>query len=455
MSRLTALALFLSTTSIAGDAAAQSLQWIQAGDLPSNHILGAIARLPSGRWIIAGGYTRENGGIRWQEASTIRTSSGGWIRGPSLPDDEGHRQQRHLVVLDDGSLLFAGEPEHLGGHPHDRTAHRYFEISGTWEQAGVCVRERYGAKLVKLSGGDALFIGGYNGHAGGAAIASTERYTPSDGRWTVTATMAASRAGADAVVLTTGPNAGHVLVCGGFSVSSGNSSYLDTCELYDPSREVFAPGPSLNVPRTGGTAIVLSDGRVVLIGGRSAPGQATVSTEIYDPGANTWTETASMATARGEVIAALLPDGDIVVAGGWQNSASEVLDSVERFEVATETWSPMPALPEPRSRHVLAVLANGDVLVAGGTDIDGAPLSSAVILTEQAPGPDAGVMDSGIDGGVDDRDSGPGAAPPGGDDDSGCSCRQEASTTPPGWWLWLGLLGFLWRRIRRSRARSA
>lgn len=453
-------ALFIATLT-ANEASAQPATWMPAGDLPTNHLLGALAPLPSGRWLIVGGYTTENGPVEWQEASSIRTSTGGWIRGPSLPDTQGHRQRNHLVILDDGDLLFAGEPEHLGAHPHDRTAHRFTETSSVWREAGVTVRERYGGKLVKLSDGDALFIGGYNGHSGGEAIASTERYDPIQNEWTFTASMAAGRGGLDAVVLTAGPDTGDVLVCGGFEIS-GAGNFLNSCELYDPTNEAFTPGPPLNTRRTGGTAIGLSDGRVVFIGGRSAQGQATASTEIYDPVTRAWTETASMATARGEVVAALLPDGDIIVTGGWGNNTTEVLDTVERFDTSTERWSSLPTLPEPRARHVMAVLDNGDILVAGGVDEENNPLRSALILVAQAATPvDAGVIDSGVDAGTEAPDAGstPDSGPTAPDagstedptnddnnDDSGCSCRQDSAGMASGWWALLGLLWFFVRR---------
>src|SRR5437867_6808227 len=79
------------------------------------------------------------------------------------------------------------------------------------------------------------------------------------GTWVQTAPMAEARSGASAAVLSDG----RVLITGG----SGSDAALATAELYvNGSWSAVAP---MSVPRSGHQSVALSDGRVLVIGGRS------------------------------------------------------------------------------------------------------------------------------------------------------------------------------------------
>src|SRR6516162_4119343 len=73
---------------------------------------------------------------------------------------------------------------------------------------------------------------------------------------------------------------------------------------------------SLAVPRTGHAAIALSDGRVMITGGRDAAGNLVNVSEIFDPATKTSTASATLTTARADHTATLLADGRVLVAGG-------------------------------------------------------------------------------------------------------------------------------------------
>ncbi len=55
---------------------------------------------------------------------------------------------------------------------------------------------------------------------------------------------------------------------------------------------------SLVVPRTGHAATALSDGRVLITGGRDNAGNIVAVSEIFDPGTQTSTASATLTTAR-------------------------------------------------------------------------------------------------------------------------------------------------------------
>ena len=72
------------------------------------------------------------------------------------------------------------------------------------------------------------------------------------------------------------------------------------------------PTGSLLEPRSGHTATLLLDGRVLVVGGYYQPGAPITgvyrsSAELYDPITNTWSATASMAAVRASHTATLLP----------------------------------------------------------------------------------------------------------------------------------------------------
>ncbi|PYK75205.1 MAG: hypothetical protein DME39_04775, partial [Verrucomicrobia bacterium] len=124
---------------------------------------------------------------------------------------------------------------------------------------------------------------------------------------------------------------------------------------------------SLVVPRTGHVATALSDGRILITGGRDNAGNLVAASEIFDPQTQTSAASATLATARVDHSATVLVDGRVLVAGGTGNSGP--LSSAEIFDPANPgagfqvVASPMTSA---RTHHTATVLNNGTVLFAGG-----------------------------------------------------------------------------------------
>jgi hypothetical protein len=82
---------------------------------------------------------------------------------------------------------------------------------------------------------------------------------------------------------------GRVLVAGGsLEIPGDGRSSLASTELWDPSTIGFEPGPDLLEARAGHTATLLSDGRVLIVGGFTTAGlalDALASAELWEPGA--------------------------------------------------------------------------------------------------------------------------------------------------------------------------
>ncbi|HEY3284925.1 MAG TPA: kelch repeat-containing protein, partial [Armatimonadota bacterium] len=116
------------------------------------------------------------------------------------------------------------------------------------------------------------------------------------------------------------------------------------------------PSPA-RVARELHTVTALSDGRVLVVGGRQEQPLTTV--EVLTPDNGALSRAASLRFPRYAHAAAALPDGRVLVIGG---RCDEVLSSVEVYDPATDRWQPAASLRVPRAYHSATVLANGLVL---------------------------------------------------------------------------------------------
>ena len=83
-------------------------------------------------------------------------------------------------------------------------------------------------------------------------------------------------------------------------------------------------------------ASVLTDGKVLVIGGTNTDGDADGSTELYDPSTGKWTTTGYLNEPRGLHTASVLTDGKVLVTGG-QNDV-RTLKSTELYDPLTSNW---------------------------------------------------------------------------------------------------------------------
>src|SRR5947207_15082124 len=126
----------------------------------------------------------------------------------------------------------------------------------------------------------------------------------------------------------------------------------------------------LVVPRTAHAATALTDGRILITGGRDSAGNIVAVSEIFDPATETSTAGATLTTPRVDHTATLLPNGRVLVAGG--TGASGSLTSAEIFDPANPSAGfrvLSASMGAARARHTATLLNNGTVLIAGGDDV--------------------------------------------------------------------------------------
>jgi hypothetical protein len=186
---------------------------------------------------------------------------------------------------------------------------------------------------------------------------SAEIYDPATQTWTPTGKLDTASSSHQAVLL----NDGRVLLVGG---------HLWKGKLYDPVSETWSDtGTMILSFRYGHTVTVLADGKVLVAGG-SDGAAFTTSSEFYDPATNQWSSTTSdMNAPRYEHTATLLPDGKVLMVGGKAAVYDLVIGAAELYDPVSGTWSPTDS-PTPRYEHMATLLPNGRVLISGGFGTD-------------------------------------------------------------------------------------
>ncbi len=131
----------------------------------------------------------------------------------------------------------------------------------------------------------------------------------------------------------------------------------------------------MNIPRFGLVSCLLTNGKVLAIGGsfddgvRGSIGSNDVtvldSTELYDPSSGNWAMSGTMHFPRTEHAASILPNGKVLVTGGVAQG-EPVIQTAELYDPSTGSWTNIDNMPDCRSSHTSTVLLNGKVLVVGG-----------------------------------------------------------------------------------------
>jgi hypothetical protein len=156
---------------------------------------------------------------------------------------------------------------------------------------------------------------------------------------------------------------GKVLIAGGMR---RNQDFYKSAELYDPSTGKFVPTGGMSVARVSQIATLLRSGKVLIAGGWIGHG-CTDSAELYDSATGRFTSmTARMTNRRGDARATLLANGDVLITGGADHDAPGGVASAEIFRVADMTFHAVRPMRFARVAHTATLLRDGRVLIVGG-----------------------------------------------------------------------------------------
>ena len=179
----------------------------------------------------------------------------------------------------------------------------------------------------------------------------------------------------------------------------GNTTGADA-ELFEPATRTFLPLPAALGVRYDHSATLLSDGRVLIVGGRTANEAPRADVVLYQPqspclstadceafttplGGASGVEPFVLSAARAAHTAFALPQNRILVLGGRDVSGG-VHTSAEllAYDPATRrlTRESTPSLNVPRADFGSTLLSTGQVLLVGGVDSSGTPLASGELF---------------------------------------------------------------------------
>jgi hypothetical protein len=271
------------------------------------------------------------------------------------------RAAHTATLLPNGKVLVAGG---FAGDEQSLASAELFDLAtGIFASAGDMSAPRVGHTATLLPNGKVLIAGGYNGNY----LASAELYDPAAGTFTSTSRMVTARNGHVAILL---PN-GKVLLAGGVGVGW---TFLADAELYDPATNTFTATGNMLAARESHTATLLANGKVLIAGGhRGRRAAITIysSAEIYDPATGRFSVTGDMTRIRHKHEAVLLAEGRVLIIGGAdERDGRPAYTSAEIYNPARGTFTATANLNSPRYKlqGTAVLLNNGKVLIAGGAN---------------------------------------------------------------------------------------
>src|SRR5689334_17843582 len=129
--------------------------------------------------------------------------------------------------------------------------------------------------------------------------------------------------------------------------TAGAPAFQPTSPPAIPTGSVTFAGEMLQ-PRSGHSATLLPDGRVLIAGGMRRNQDFYRSTETFDPTTGKFQPAADMTAARVGQAAVLLRTGKVLIAGGWVGGGST--DSAELYDPSTGKFTVIASMTARRGR---------------------------------------------------------------------------------------------------------
>src|SRR5207253_4727649 len=364
--------------------------WVAAGNMSAARSAACTVALNDGRLLVSGGSDASGP----TATADLFSTTGSWSAAASMNSPRSHQS---CAVLQDGRVLVAAGT--TSGSGITNSAEIYDPSADSWAQAGLMNDARSGATASVLQDGRVLITGGRSSDGPPILISNTlEIFDPNSGNFSNAGTMSSPRQDHAAAVLSDG----RVLIVGG---SSDGTNALNTTDIYDPQAGSVTPGPAMSTPRAKATATTLLDGTILVIGGSNGTADLA-SAEFFDPAANNFNAAGSLATARSKHSAFLLPNNnEVLVVGGQSAGADPTLGETDL--ASAEIYIPWQkafqrtgamATPRPDATGAALTKVDGRLLVAGGSSASAELYGFATVKTDAAdypPGTTVNIAGSG------------------------------------------------------------
>lgn len=350
-------------------------QWTTTDALAEGRYNHTATLLSDGRVLVVGGTQGGFNGVGLAGVEMYDPVTATWNSTGSLNNA---RNQHTATLLPDGRVLVVGG-WNGSSTPEFASAEIYDPTNETWSYTDSLSVARRMHTATRLADGRVLVVGGYYDDQHGAVTTSAEIYDPVNDTWSATGSLNTPREGHSATLLTDG----RVLVVGGYY-----TSWLASAEIYDPVSGTWSNIASpLACHGVTHTSTLLPDGRAMVVGGACGSGQPGIrdDVEIYDPVHSTWIAATSLSGVRSWQSATLLADGKVLVTGGGDGTSSGYYTSTVIYDITDSTWMPTGSLATGRVGHTATLLPDGRVLVAGGVTNGNVYLNSAEIYYATNP----------------------------------------------------------------------
>lgn len=313
--------------------------------------------LPDGKVLIAGGYHCDVDECSYDSLSSAELFDPATETFSTTGSMSFARAYHTVTLLKNGTVLVTGG----GDYPNDATAEIYDPATGSFTRVGDMAQARAWHTASLLGDGRVLIAGGGSIDGSGFGFTTSkaaEIYDPATQSFSPAGDMPNTAASHTASVLLDGT----VLVAGGFDGCGTQTGVA----IFDPASNSFSPGVSLAANRAEHTATTLNDGRVLISGGSQgidwcAWGVSTLDTAVvFDPATSSYSPELVMREPRSGHSATLLTDGKVLVVG----STAELFDPANSsFAI---TGDPNYVL---RGDRRATRLSDGRVLFTGSTSV--------------------------------------------------------------------------------------
>jgi N-acetylneuraminic acid mutarotase len=290
---------------------------VYAASMAVSRIDHAVALLPDGKVLVAGGQNFDGSTWHWLKGAELyNPQTNTW---QTLPDMANAKFYPTATLLPDGRVLV------VGGQVANGSAEIWNPQTGSWTVAANPSQAHQRHTSTLLKDGRVLVAGGNNN--------SAEVYDPLSNSWTNTAnTLSIPRSWHTATLL---PD-GSVLVVGGASNNTANPA-----DIYNPTTNSFTQTSQPVANRTQHAAVLLNNGKVLIAGGNEDDGSylPIKTVLLFDWRTSEFQAVSDMFGPRRQLSLTTLVDGRAMAYGGDGDISSRVEFFDPGFGYET-TWKP-------------------------------------------------------------------------------------------------------------------
>lgn len=281
-----------------------------------------------------------------------------------------HRNDYTATLLPNGNVLILGGQE---GSKELKSAEIFDSKSEKFIPINDMNYRRSDHTATLLKNGKVLILGGL------VASKKVELYDSKTGKFIPIIDMNQRRAGHSAILL---PD-GKVFIVGGYTLGGsyalgGNyisGRILTSAEIYDPKKNTFTIVGNMHIGRIWAELTLLNNNKI-LISANTNDNPGVVQTELFDINTNKFTFAGDLDEREGYT-STLLSNGKVLIVGGTTGHGPRTrpIKTTKIFDPASEVFKTGPNLKAAHTGHSAILLMNGNVLVIGGASQVGRPLT--------------------------------------------------------------------------------